>query len=101
LRAGIALPASRRLAAELGVSRGVVSDAYCRAPGNVQDRALERSGLVAGVRVEALSRYAIEDQRRRGLVMGYGRLHESAIDPAVTTLASVLTPYVCQSSRSP
>jgi GntR family transcriptional regulator/MocR family aminotransferase len=59
-------------------------------PGGVDDRALERSALKAGIRVQALGRYAIHDRGRRGLVLGYGRLHESAIAPAVRTLSRVV-----------
>jgi GntR family transcriptional regulator / MocR family aminotransferase len=59
-------------------------------PAGVDDRSLEHSALAAGIRVEALGRYTIEDQGRRGLVIGYGRLHESAIAPAVRALGRVI-----------
>jgi DNA-binding transcriptional MocR family regulator len=83
LRAGVELPASRRLATQLGVSRGVASDAYAE---------LERIASQSGVRVEALSRYAIVDRERRGLVIGYGRMHESAIAPAIAALRVAIGP---------
>jgi GntR family transcriptional regulator/MocR family aminotransferase len=59
-------------------------------PSDTDDRELERIALRSGVRVEALSRYAIEDRGSRGLVIGYGRLHESAIDAALATLARAI-----------
>jgi GntR family transcriptional regulator/MocR family aminotransferase len=58
-------------------------------PPQADDRELERSALRAGIRVEALSRYAIRDRDRRGLVIGYGRLHASAIDPAIAAVRRV------------
>ncbi len=55
-------------------------------PAGTDDRGLERTALEAGVRLEALSRYTIEDRGRSGLVIGYGRVHEAAIGPAVAAL---------------
>jgi len=65
-------------------------------PGKLDDRELEQLALAAGIRLEALSRYAITDRGRRGLVMGYGRLHESAIEPAVTALRAAIGPRLDQ-----
>jgi GntR family transcriptional regulator/MocR family aminotransferase len=59
-------------------------------PGSVDDREIERAALRAGVRLEALTRYAIRDRGNRGLVIGYGRTHESAIGAAVAALSGVL-----------
>jgi GntR family transcriptional regulator/MocR family aminotransferase len=59
-------------------------------PAGSDDRRLERAAGEAGVRVEALSRYSIHDRGRRGLVIGYGRVHESAIDAAVAALHRAL-----------
>jgi GntR family transcriptional regulator / MocR family aminotransferase len=59
-------------------------------PAGVDDSSLERSALGAGIRVEALSRYTIHDRGRRGLVIGYARLHESAIRSAVSALTQVI-----------
>jgi GntR family transcriptional regulator/MocR family aminotransferase len=56
------------------------------------DRELERIASESGIRVEALSRYAIEDRGRRGLVIGYGRAHESAVEPAIAALARAIAP---------
>lgn len=52
----------------------------------LDDRALQLAALQAGVRVEALSSYAIVDRGRRALLIGYGRTHEAAIEPAVALL---------------
>jgi GntR family transcriptional regulator/MocR family aminotransferase len=57
---------------------------------STNDREIERAARSAGIRVEALSRYAVQDHGRRGLVIGYGRLHESAIRPAVSALTQVI-----------
>jgi GntR family transcriptional regulator/MocR family aminotransferase len=145
LRPGVELPASRRIAAQLGVSRGVARDAYAQLeaprmlergdyqrqirktrtayrarrdrltheltgrvpelpvtgvsaglhvllglPGEVDDRRVEQSARDAGIAVEALARYTLTDRGQRGLLLGYGRLHESAIPAAIAKLAPVL-----------
>jgi GntR family transcriptional regulator/MocR family aminotransferase len=59
-------------------------------PPQTDDRAIERAALAAGIRLEALSRYAIRDLGNRGLVIGYGRMHESAIPRAIPELGRVL-----------
>jgi GntR family transcriptional regulator / MocR family aminotransferase len=69
-------------------------------PAEMDDRALERAALAAGVRVEALSRYTIHDRGHRGMVIGYGRLHESAIKPAVGALSEVIGPTRRRSAAS-
>ena len=43
------------------------------------------------IRVEPLSRYALERRAPAGLVIGYGRVHETALEPAVEALARVIT----------
>jgi hypothetical protein len=48
--------------------------------------------MAAGIRVQTLSRYALGDKRQPGLVIGYGRMHEAAIGPAIDALSQVLTP---------
>jgi GntR family transcriptional regulator/MocR family aminotransferase len=59
-------------------------------PASVDDRALERAASEAGIRVEALTRYAIHDHGLRGLVIGYGRLHETALGPAIGALSGLV-----------
>jgi GntR family transcriptional regulator / MocR family aminotransferase len=63
-------------------------------PSHTDDRELARLASSTGVRVEALSRYAIQDRGRHGLVIGYGRLHESAIGPAVAALGRAVGPWL-------
>ena len=63
-------------------------------PAAIDDRELERSALGAGIRVEALSRYAIQDHGHRGLVIGYGRMHETALAPAVRALSELVRPVL-------
>jgi GntR family transcriptional regulator/MocR family aminotransferase len=71
-----------------GISAGL--HVLLNLPDGVDDREVERTARDAGIALEALTRYALTDRRRRGLLMGYGRLHESAIDAAVAKLAPTL-----------
>ena len=71
LRAGVELPASRQLAAQLGVSRGVTSDAYgeLEAQGYLQVSP-RRPPVVAEVpsgSAQAVLRHPRRRSRRRGL----------------------------------
>jgi GntR family transcriptional regulator / MocR family aminotransferase len=61
-------------------------------PEYCDDTELERAALHAGIRVQTLSRYALGDMRPPGLVIGYGRMHEAAIGPAIDALSKVLAP---------
>jgi GntR family transcriptional regulator/MocR family aminotransferase len=70
-------------------------------PSRSDDRELERIASQAGVRVEALTRYAIQDRGSRGLVIGYGRVHESAIGPALAALAGAIVPELGTRRRRP
>jgi GntR family transcriptional regulator / MocR family aminotransferase len=58
-------------------------------PSDVDDEAVVAEARRAGIRVEPLSRFALA-RAGSGLVIGYGRLHESAIEPAVAALAAVV-----------
>ena len=71
-----------------GVSAGL--HVLLNLPGGVNDRELERSALETGVRVEALARYTIQDRGKRGLLLGYGRMHEASITAVVAKLAPTL-----------
>ena len=71
-----------------GAAAGLSAALYL--PAGSDDRAVERSASEAGIRVQALSRYAIEDRGDRGLVIGYGRMHETAIEPAIAALGRVI-----------
>ena len=56
-------------------------------PAATDDRELERTAHDAGIALQALTRYTIQDRGKRGLLLGYGRMHE--------------TPSPRQSPRSP
>ena len=60
-------------------------------PPGVSDRAVAEEAAREGIRVEPLSRYALERRAPAGLVIGYGRVHETALEPAVEALARVIT----------
>jgi len=70
-------------------------------PPHTDDRELERVAAQSGVRVEALSRYAIKDRGHCGLVVGYGRVHESAIGRALAALAAAIGPVLGEHRRRP
>ena len=73
-----------------GVSAGL--HVLLNLPAALDDFDLERSALESGIRVEALTRYTIEDRGKRGLLLGYGRVHQTAVSAAVAALSDVLTP---------
>ena len=68
-----------------GVAAGV--HVLVRLPEGVDDRAVAAEAEDLGVRVVPLSRYAFDPPARGGLVIGYGRMHEDALEPAVRLLA--------------
>ena len=61
-----------------------------RLPAGLDDESIARDAARAGIHVEPLSRYALVRRGAPGLVIGYGRVHESALGPAVAALASVI-----------
>ena len=71
-----------------GVAAGV--HVLLRLPAGADDARLARAAGRAGVRVEPLSMYALGRGGAPGLVIGYGRVHETAIEPAVAALAAVI-----------
>ena len=71
-----------------GVSAGL--HVLLNLPPGVDDRELERAARDAGIALEALTRYTIQDRGRRGLLLGYGRIHETAIPAAIAKLTPVL-----------
>jgi len=70
-----------------GVAAGI--HVLLRLPAGVDDRAVARDAQERGLAVTPLSRYAIATPAA-GLVLGYGRCHEDALDGAVAALARVL-----------
>ena len=62
-------------------------------PVYVDDTAVSADASAAGMLVAPLSRFQIRT-RRSGLVLGYGRLHESTIAEAVSRLARLITRHL-------
>ena len=65
-----------------------------RLPSGIDDRAIAEDARAVGINVPPLARFRIKPANSGGLVIGYGRLQESAIDPAVHELAKVLRPHL-------
>jgi GntR family transcriptional regulator / MocR family aminotransferase len=60
-----------------------------RMPPGVDDSAIALDARSAGINVRALAAFRIKPANSGGLVIGYGRVQESAIEPAVRELARV------------
>ena len=60
-----------------------------RLPLDIDDATLSLQAQKAGIRVPALSAFCVERTDLRGLVIGYGRLHESAVEHATRALTHV------------
>ena len=65
-----------------------------RLPVGCDDSAVARCASEARIRVPALSSFRIEPAPRGGLVVGYGRLHDASIGPAVQALADAIRPQL-------
>jgi GntR family transcriptional regulator / MocR family aminotransferase len=63
-------------------------------PPGVDDSAVARAAASAGIRVPALSAFRIRPAGTGGLVIGYGRVHESAVEPATEALARAIRRYL-------
>jgi GntR family transcriptional regulator/MocR family aminotransferase len=63
-------------------------------PPGVDDAAVARTVWDARLRVSPLSGFFVGPAQTAGLVIGYGRLHESAVGPAVRTLAAAVRSVV-------
>lgn len=59
-------------------------------PAGVDDAAIVAAAREERIVVHALSRFYIGDTSEQGLVIGYGRLHETAVDAAVKVLAQII-----------
>jgi GntR family transcriptional regulator/MocR family aminotransferase len=70
-----------------GIAAGV--HLLLRLPSHADDAAIVGQARAVGIAVQALSYYQVRASGS-GLVLGYGRLHESAIDAAVGALAAVV-----------
>jgi GntR family transcriptional regulator/MocR family aminotransferase len=65
-----------------------------RLPPGADDLAIAEDARRAGIRLPALSSFRIKPATSGGLVVGYGRLHESAVEPAIEALAKVVRPHL-------
>ena len=65
-----------------------------RLPSEVNDDAIATDASLMGIRVPALSAFRIKPASSGGLVIGYGRLHESAVEPAIQALAHAMRPHL-------
>jgi GntR family transcriptional regulator/MocR family aminotransferase len=61
-----------------------------RLPPGVDDRAVAARAEERGVRVIPLSRFSLSGSNGGGLVLGYGRIHEHALEPAVRDLSRAI-----------
>jgi GntR family transcriptional regulator / MocR family aminotransferase len=75
-----------------GIAAGV--HLLLRLPDGADDAAIAEEAERAGVRVPPLSAFRITPADGRGLVIGYGRLHEAAVTPAARALATAIRKYV-------
>jgi GntR family transcriptional regulator / MocR family aminotransferase len=71
-----------------GVAAGM--HVLLRLPAGLDDGALASRAEERGIRVIPLSRYAHSASTGSGLVLGYGRIHEDALDTAVAALAEAV-----------
>jgi GntR family transcriptional regulator / MocR family aminotransferase len=75
---------------ELGV-KGVAAGLHVllELPAALDDARVATEAAEHGIRVEPLSRFALE-RPASGLVIGYGRVHEESVEPAVVALAAAI-----------
>lgn len=71
-----------------GVAAGV--HVLLRLPSDVDDVAIAAEARRAGIRVAPLAAFRLRHSGAGGLVLGYGRLHESAAEPAARVLAKII-----------
>jgi GntR family transcriptional regulator/MocR family aminotransferase len=75
-----------------GVAAGV--HVLLRLPPGVSDRTIAEAASRARIAVPPLSAYRIRPGGDGGLVMGYGRLHEAAVNAATRALAKVIRAHL-------
>jgi GntR family transcriptional regulator/MocR family aminotransferase len=71
-----------------GVAAGV--HLLLRLPRGVDDRAIADAARESSIAVPPLSAFRIRPSEEGGLVIGYGRLHEDAVEPATRALAKLI-----------
>jgi GntR family transcriptional regulator / MocR family aminotransferase len=65
-----------------------------RLPPGVSDSAIADEALDAGIAVTALSTFRLAPSDNGGLVIGYGRLHEAAVEEATDALANIIRSHL-------
>jgi GntR family transcriptional regulator / MocR family aminotransferase len=75
-----------------GVAAGV--HVLLRLPEGVSDVAAAKEAEGARIRVPPLSAFRLTPSDDGGLVIGYGRLHETAVEPAARALAAVIRKHL-------
>ena len=75
-----------------GVAAGV--HLLLRLPDGVSDEAIATDAEGARICVPPLSAFRLTPSGEGGLVIGYGRLHETAVDPAARALADVIRKHL-------
>jgi len=75
-----------------GVAAGV--HVLLRLPPGVSDRTIADAASNEGIAVPPLSAFQIRPSDQAGLVIGYGRLHESAVGPATRALAKLVRAHL-------
>jgi GntR family transcriptional regulator/MocR family aminotransferase len=75
-----------------GVAAGV--HVLLRLPEGVWDADVADAAARAGIAVPPLSAFRIRPSAEGGLVVGYGRLHESAVGAAARALAAAIRPHL-------
>jgi GntR family transcriptional regulator / MocR family aminotransferase len=73
-----------------GIAAGV--HLLLRLPPGASDKAISARAERSGVAVTPLSSFSLDPTAAGGLVIGYGRLHESAVEPAIRALARAVWP---------
>jgi GntR family transcriptional regulator / MocR family aminotransferase len=71
-----------------GVAAGM--HVLLRLPPGLDDGRVAREATREGLRAEALSEHALTHDGGPGLVLGYGRVHEDALGPAIAALARAI-----------
>jgi GntR family transcriptional regulator/MocR family aminotransferase len=71
-----------------GVSAGL--HVLLELPPGLDDELVAAEARRDGIYVESLSQFAVDRRAPSGLVIGYGRVHATALEPAVAALATVI-----------
>jgi GntR family transcriptional regulator / MocR family aminotransferase len=75
-----------------GIAAGV--HLLLRLPRGSDDTAIAMDAANARIVVHPLSRHYVNASEERGLVIGYGRLHQSAVDAATKALARIVRDHI-------